>query len=74
MNRPRGMIEVLMDQHREVVQRRIEELESRRLRLEELRLRVRRLGGPEGERLEAQAKDALKKVSQQLHDLKASLE
>jgi hypothetical protein len=71
---PRGMIELLMDRRREIVRGQIEELERRRLRLEELRLRARRLGPPEGERLEAQAKDALKKVSQQIHDLKASLE
>jgi hypothetical protein len=39
-----------------------------------VRLRARKLGGPDAERLEAQAKDALKEISKQLHDLRASLE
>ncbi len=37
------------------IRSRISELEQQRLRLEEQRRRVRGLGGPEGERLEAEA-------------------
>jgi hypothetical protein len=49
---------------------RIAELEQRRLRLEDVRLRARRLGGPEGEHLEEEARTEL----QQINDLRASLE
>jgi hypothetical protein len=53
---------------------RIVELEHRRLRLEEVRLRARRLGGPEGERSEARTRAQLEEISKQINDLRASLE
>ena len=43
------------------VRERIAELEQQRLRLEEQRRRARRLGGPEGERLEAELSARLPK-------------
>jgi hypothetical protein len=52
----------------------IAQLEDQRTRLEEVRLRVRRQGGPEGERLEAQATARLREIEQQIADLRASLE
>jgi hypothetical protein len=58
---------------RREIQDRIAELEQR-LRLEEVRRRARRLGGPEGERLEAQARTELQQISQQINDLRAALE
>jgi hypothetical protein len=53
---------------------RIAELEQQRLRLEEQRRRARRLGGPEGERLEAEAKERLQEISHHIDDLRAALE
>ena len=53
---------------------RIAELEQQRLRLEEQRRRARRLGGPEGERLEAEAKERLQEITHHIDDLKASLQ
>jgi hypothetical protein len=59
---------------RREIRDRIAELERRRLRLEDVRLRARRLGGPEGERLEEETKAKLQQISQQINDLRASLE
>ena len=53
---------------------RIAELEQQRLRLEEQRRRARRLGGPEGERLEAETKERLQEITHHIDDLKASLQ
>ena len=53
---------------------RIAELEHQRLRLEEQRRRARRLGGPEGERLEAETKERLQEITHHIDDLKASLQ
>jgi 50S ribosomal subunit-associated GTPase HflX len=52
----------------------IAQLEHQRARLEEVRQRARRQGGPEGERLEAQATARLRDIEQRIHDLRASLE
>jgi hypothetical protein len=59
---------------RREIRDRIAELEQQRLRLEEERRRARRLGGPEGERLEAEAKERLQEISHYIDDLRASLE
>ena len=59
---------------RREVRDRIAELEQQRLRLEEQRRRARRLGGPEGERLEAEAKERLQEITHHIDDLKASLQ
>jgi hypothetical protein len=48
-------------------------LEQQRLRLEEERRRARRLGGPEGERLEAELSAKLQQISHHIDDLRASL-
>ena len=53
---------------------RIAELEQQRLRLEEHRQSARRLGGPEGERLEADLRAKLQEISHNIDDLRASLE
>jgi hypothetical protein len=52
----------------------ITQLEQQRSRLEEVRERARRQGGPEGERLEAQATARLRDIEERIHDLRASLE
>ena len=52
----------------------IAQLEHQRVRLEEVRERARRQGGPEGERLEAQATARLREIEQRIDDLRASLE
>ena len=52
----------------------IAQLEQQRSRLEEVRERARRQGGPEGERLEAQATARLREIEQRIADLRASLE
>ena len=59
---------------RREIRERIAELEHQRLRLEEQRRRARRLGGPEGERLEAEAKERLQEITHHIDDLKASLQ
>ncbi len=56
------------------VRERIAQLEDQRTRLEDMKLRARRLGGPEGERLEAQAANRLREIEQRIDDLRASLE
>jgi hypothetical protein len=52
----------------------IAQLEQQRLRLEDVRQRARRQGGPEGERLEAQATARLREIEERIADLRASLE
>jgi hypothetical protein len=52
----------------------IAQLEDQCTLLEEVRLRARRQGGSEGERLEAQATARLREIEQQIADLRASLE
>jgi hypothetical protein len=52
----------------------IAQLEQQRARLEEVRLRARRQGGPEGERLEARATARLRDIEKRIRDLQASLE
>jgi hypothetical protein len=59
---------------RREIRERIAELEQQRLRLVEQRRRARRLGGPEGERLEAEAKERLQEITHHIDDLRASLE
>jgi len=52
----------------------IAQLEQQRSRLEQVLIGARRQGGPEGERLEAQARARLRDIDQQIDDLRASLE
>jgi hypothetical protein len=52
----------------------IAQLEHQRWRLEEVRERARRQGGPEGERLEAQATARLREIERRIEDLRTSLE
>jgi chromosome segregation ATPase len=52
----------------------ITQLEQQCSRLEEVRERARRQGGPEGERLEAQATTRLRDIEQRIADLRPSLE
>jgi hypothetical protein len=52
----------------------IAQLEQQRSRLERVRERARNQGGPEGERLEAQATARLEEIEQRIADLRASLE
>jgi hypothetical protein len=59
---------------RREIRDRIAELEQQRLQLEEQRRRARRLGGPEGERLEAELRAKLHEISHHIDDLRASLE
>ena len=59
---------------RREIRERIAELEHQRLRLEEQRRRARRLGGPEGERLEAEVRAKLQEISHHINDLRAALE
>ena len=59
---------------RENIRGQIAQLERQRSRLEEVRLRAQTQGGPEGERLEAQATARLRQIEEQIDDLRASLE
>ena len=52
----------------------IAQLEQQRARLEQVRLRARRQGGPEGERLEAQTEVRLRDIDERINDLRAALE
>lgn len=52
----------------------IAQLEDQRTRLEGVRERAKRQGGPEGERLEAQTTARLREIEQRIEDLRASLE
>ena len=63
-----------MAEWRESIREQIAQLERQRFRLEEVRLRAQRHGGPEGERLEVQAEARLREIEQQIADLRASLE
>ena len=58
---------------RREIRDRIAELEQQRLRLEEQRRRARRLGGPEGERLQRELRAKLQEISHHIDDLRASL-
>ena len=58
---------------RREIRERIAELEQQRLRLEAERRRARRLGGPEGKRLEAEVRAKLQEICHHLDDLRASL-
>jgi hypothetical protein len=55
------------------IRERIAELEQQRLRLEEQRRLLRRLGGTEGERLEAELRAKVQEISHHIDDLRASL-
>jgi hypothetical protein len=59
---------------RREIRERIAELEQQRLRLEEQRRRARRLGGPEGKRLEEELSARVQEISHHIDDLRASLE
>jgi hypothetical protein len=59
---------------RREIRDRIAELESRRVRLEEERVRARDEATEEGERLEAELRAELQQISEQINDLRASLE
>ena len=52
----------------------IAQLEQQRSRLEQVRLRARRQGGPEGELLEKQADDRLREIEERIDDLRSTLE
>jgi hypothetical protein len=52
----------------------IAQLEQQRSRLEDVRLRARRRGGPEGERLKKQAEARLRDIESRINTLRASLE
>jgi hypothetical protein len=58
---------------RREIRDRIAELEQQRLQLEEERRRARSLGGPEGERLEAEFGAKLQEIGHHIDDLRASL-
>ena len=58
---------------RREIRERIVELEHQRLRLEEQRRRAKRLGGPDGERLEAELRAKLQQIGHHIDDLRASL-
>ena len=59
---------------RREIRDRIAELEHQRLRLEEQRRRARRLGGPEGERLQRELRARVHEISHHIDDLRASLQ
>jgi exonuclease VII small subunit len=63
-----------MAEWRERIRELIAQLERQRARLEEVRLRAQSHGGPEGERLEAQASARLREIEQRIADLRASLQ
>jgi hypothetical protein len=56
------------------IRERIAELEQQRLRLEEESRSARRLGGPEGERLEAELRAKVQQISHHIDDLRAALQ
>jgi hypothetical protein len=55
------------------IRERIAELEQKRLRLETERRRARRVGGLEGERLQAELRARVQQISHHIDDLRASL-
>jgi exonuclease VII small subunit len=61
------------DTEREKIGELIMQLELQRTRLEQVRMRARRQGGPEGERLEAQATARLQEIEQRINNLWSSL-
>ena len=52
----------------------IAQLEEQRARLEQVKLRAQRQGGPEGERLEAQTEARLQDIEERIKGLRDSLE
>jgi hypothetical protein len=73
MNNRRGYHRGMMGWRGEVREV-IAQLEQQRARLEQVRERAQGQGGPEGERLEAQATARLRDIEQRIHDLRRSLE
>ena len=63
-----------MAEWRESIREQLAQLEDQRTRLEQVRLRARRQGGSESERLEAQATARLREIEQRIADLRASLQ
>jgi uncharacterized protein YdbL (DUF1318 family) len=59
---------------RREIRDRIAELEARKLRLEEARARARDEATDEGDLREAEIRAELKEISEQINDLRASLE
>jgi len=59
---------------RREVREMISQLEEQRARLEQVKLRARRQGGPEGERLEAQTEARLQDIEERIKGLRDSLE
>jgi hypothetical protein len=59
---------------RREIRDRVAELESRRLTLEEARVRAHEEGTNEGDRLEAELGVELQQIGEQINDLRASLE
>ncbi len=62
------------DEIREQIAEQIAELESHRLRLELLSQKALTRGGPDAERIEAQARAKLREISNKINNLRASLE
>jgi hypothetical protein len=63
-----------MTSERKRIEELIAQLERQRERLEQVRERAREQGGPEGERLEAQATARLRDIDRRIEALRASLE
>jgi 50S ribosomal subunit-associated GTPase HflX len=63
-----------MTSGRERIAELLAQLEQQRSRLEGVRERARRQGGPEGERLEKQAEARLRDIDRRIEALRASLE
>jgi hypothetical protein len=63
-----------MAERRERIREQIAQLERQCSRLEEVRLRAQSQGGPEGERLEAQASARLRELEQRIAELRTSLQ
>ena len=62
-----------MTSGRKRIEELIAQLERQRARLEGVRERARKQGGPEGERLEKQAEARLRDIEQRIEALRASL-
>jgi exonuclease VII small subunit len=62
-----------MTSGRERIEELIAQLERQRVRLEDVRERARRQGGPEGERLVKQAEARLRDIDRRIEALRASL-
>jgi 50S ribosomal subunit-associated GTPase HflX len=63
-----------MTSGRKRIEELLAQLERQRVRLEGVRERARRQGGPEGERLEKQAEARLRDIDRRIEALRASLE